>query len=229
MRAQAWSSWGSFFFADRSPRACRTSILFSIVRVVPPSQSLRRIAILVGCSFLIMWAALIGQKLQICIQNYCKVAGSVGLSQLISQCPIHSHVLSRSQSPPSGRGFRCGARRVAYLPPPKNKDYPPGADNDIFRVLGRIVDHRRHYSAFCHALHGALQRDRRHWPRQGKSHSMCHLFSWRVNPRGEGTSEQRRLSFPRCPRTLQWDTSCSHSFYIFLFACVFLLTWDTRR
>ncbi|KAI9460782.1 hypothetical protein HD554DRAFT_2028542, partial [Boletus coccyginus] len=64
--------------------ACRTSILFSIVRVVPPSRLLRCIAILVGCSFLIMWAALMGQKIEICLESQCKIAGSVGLSQLIT-------------------------------------------------------------------------------------------------------------------------------------------------
>ncbi|KAF8551772.1 hypothetical protein OG21DRAFT_1486742 [Imleria badia] len=64
--------------------ACRTSILFSIVRVANPSEQLRRVAYLVGCSFLIMWAALMVQKIQICITDACLIAGSVGLSQLIT-------------------------------------------------------------------------------------------------------------------------------------------------
>lgn len=113
-----------FFFADHSPRACRASILVSIVRVADPSQQLRRIAFLVGCSFMVMWAALMAQKIQICIMDDCMVAASVGISQLISQCPSHSHVRSRSQSPPpsSGRDFRSIARRFACLFPPEDKN-----------------------------------------------------------------------------------------------------------
>ncbi|KAF8551773.1 hypothetical protein OG21DRAFT_1512392 [Imleria badia] len=64
--------------------ACRTSILFSIIRVANPSEQLRRVAYLVGCSFLIMWAALLGQKIQICLAHACLVAAPVGLSQIIT-------------------------------------------------------------------------------------------------------------------------------------------------
>ncbi|KAF8130127.1 hypothetical protein EV363DRAFT_1399330 [Boletus edulis] len=64
--------------------ACRLSILFSIIRVASPSQQLRRIALLIGCSFLVMWAALMAQKIQICATENCVIAGSVGLSQLIT-------------------------------------------------------------------------------------------------------------------------------------------------
>ena len=82
---------GNYLFkADRFFRACRTSILLSIVRIANPSQKLRRIASLVGLSFLLMWAALIGQRIHICLVNGCIIAASVGLSQLISQWSCQS-------------------------------------------------------------------------------------------------------------------------------------------
>lgn len=78
------------------------------------------------------------------------------LNSSVSVPPI-PHVLSlKSQFPLSGRDFRCSACRVTYLPPPGDRDYPPAADYDICGLLSRIVDHRSHYSPFCHALHGAL-------------------------------------------------------------------------
>ncbi|KAF8433043.1 hypothetical protein L210DRAFT_2757128 [Boletus edulis BED1] len=64
--------------------SCRASILFSIIRVANLTQQFRRVAWLIGCSFLIMWAAIIGQKLQLCVTNSCIAAGSVALSQLIT-------------------------------------------------------------------------------------------------------------------------------------------------
>lgn len=73
--------------ADGLARACRTSILFSIVRVANPSQRLRRVASLVGCSFLLMWAALMGQRIHVCLKGNCLIAASVGLAQLVGPCP----------------------------------------------------------------------------------------------------------------------------------------------
>ncbi|KAG9311715.1 hypothetical protein JVU11DRAFT_7953 [Chiua virens] len=54
---------------------CRISILLSIIRIT----------FLLGVGFLTMWAVLMGQKVQICVSKQCEIAGSVGISQLISQ------------------------------------------------------------------------------------------------------------------------------------------------
>ncbi|KIJ63210.1 hypothetical protein HYDPIDRAFT_156758 [Hydnomerulius pinastri MD-312] len=64
--------------------SCRISILISIVRAANPSPQLRRAAWLTGCSFALMWIALIAQRIVICVQHSCEIAQTVAISQLIT-------------------------------------------------------------------------------------------------------------------------------------------------
>lgn len=173
-----------FFCANCSVRACRISILLSIARVANPSQRLRRIMFLVGCSFVVMWAALLGQKIHVCVKNGCIMTFSIGVSLLFSQCPSHSRVHAKCLNPRSRAlsskcDFRFCARRFAYLSPPKDKDYSPTADHDTFGVLCVVVNHCGHYFIFCRSLHWDVKHDHDHRSRQGKSYSILHSFSRR--------------------------------------------------
>ncbi|KAF8136917.1 hypothetical protein EV363DRAFT_1394511 [Boletus edulis] len=64
--------------------ASRISILFSTVHVVNPSERLRRVAFFVLCAFIAMWAALMGQRIQICITDACVIGAPVAIPQLIT-------------------------------------------------------------------------------------------------------------------------------------------------
>lgn len=64
--------------------AARLSILLSIMRIGNPSKTLRRICIAMGFSFMIMFLALQGQRVELCITVQCRVFKSTAVSQLIT-------------------------------------------------------------------------------------------------------------------------------------------------
>lgn len=63
------------------------SIVFSIIRITNQSGCgiHQRITYIIAGSFACMWAGLVAQKINICLFHACQVAGSVALSQLVSQ------------------------------------------------------------------------------------------------------------------------------------------------
>jgi hypothetical protein len=63
------------------------SIVFSIIRITNQSGCgiHQRITYIIAGSFACMWAGLVAQKINICQFHACRMAGSVALSQLVSQ------------------------------------------------------------------------------------------------------------------------------------------------
>ena len=142
--------------ADRSLRPCRISILFSIVRVTNPSQYLRRVAFFVGCSFIIMWAAIMVQKIRIC-QSTCMMAASVGLSQLLSPFPIVCARLVGVSITFSDRDGRRRPRRTACLLPSTDGDEETTADHVVFGLFCVAVDPCDHDLSFCRSFYGHVE------------------------------------------------------------------------
>lgn len=66
--------------------AARMSIVFSIIRITNQSGCgiHQRITYVIAGSFACMWAGLVAQKINICQFHACRMAGSVALSQLIT-------------------------------------------------------------------------------------------------------------------------------------------------
>ena len=69
------------------------SMLYSVIRIIPPMMTLRRIAYFCAVLFGCMWAALLIQKVTICARNraweqlpapQCHLGKSVGIVELIS-------------------------------------------------------------------------------------------------------------------------------------------------
>ncbi|KAL4073623.1 hypothetical protein J3A83DRAFT_4158765 [Scleroderma citrinum] len=65
--------------------AARFSVLFSIVRVGNPSKALKWTTTAIGCSFVIMFLVIEGQRLEVCVNVQCRVFKSTAISQLISE------------------------------------------------------------------------------------------------------------------------------------------------
>ncbi|KAI6121980.1 hypothetical protein F5141DRAFT_1211607 [Pisolithus sp. B1] len=63
--------------------AARVSVLLSIVRVGSPSPNLKKIAVVVGISFIIMFLAIEGQRLGVCLSSGCREFTSTAVSQLV--------------------------------------------------------------------------------------------------------------------------------------------------
>lgn len=64
--------------------AARVSVLLSIVRVGSPSPNLKKIAVVVGISFIIMFLAIEGQRLGVCLSSGCREFTSTAVSQLVT-------------------------------------------------------------------------------------------------------------------------------------------------
>ncbi|KAL4078103.1 hypothetical protein V8B97DRAFT_1210198 [Scleroderma yunnanense] len=64
--------------------AARFSVLFSIVRVGNPSKALKWTTTAIGCSFVIMFLVIEGQRLEVCVNVQCRVFKSTAISQLIT-------------------------------------------------------------------------------------------------------------------------------------------------
>ncbi|KAH0834210.1 hypothetical protein J3R83DRAFT_11522 [Lanmaoa asiatica] len=62
----------------------RMSILCSIVRITNPTPKLRRIAYCIGVMFLAMEAALLAQKIFICVKDLCRITNAVAIAQLVT-------------------------------------------------------------------------------------------------------------------------------------------------
>ncbi|KIK40569.1 hypothetical protein CY34DRAFT_49391, partial [Suillus luteus UH-Slu-Lm8-n1] len=66
--------------------AARMSIVFSIIRITNQSGCgiHQRITYIIAGSFACMWAGLVAQKINICLFHACQMAGSIALSQLVT-------------------------------------------------------------------------------------------------------------------------------------------------
>jgi hypothetical protein len=77
-----------------SYRTARMSMLYSVIRIIPPMMLLRRIAYFSAVLFGCMWAALLAQKVYICAHDrawemlpapQCHLGESVGILELVSK------------------------------------------------------------------------------------------------------------------------------------------------
>ncbi|KAI6007895.1 hypothetical protein EDC04DRAFT_2780235 [Pisolithus marmoratus] len=80
----AVSAWLSALSIPPVMWAARVSVLLSVVRVGNPSPTLKKIAVTVGISFIIMFFALEGQRIYVCLSSGCRGFGSTGVSQLVT-------------------------------------------------------------------------------------------------------------------------------------------------
>jgi len=81
------------------------SMLYSVIRIIPPMMTLRRIAYCCAVLFGCMWAALLIQKVYICAHHkawerlpapQCHLGESVGIMELISKYSITHYERTRT-------------------------------------------------------------------------------------------------------------------------------------